>query len=239
MSFKKAILIVLCCVGWLIFPLNVTAEQAIQVGYTKDTVTIHEKAQLDSKEVGILHFNSIIAYKEIEDSEFLEVVYADADNYGFVERQHIVEESCDKKILNVPANKGVKNWMPYNIFSKASSQYALQKIAETDSEGLRTVKDRYCVALGSYFTSSIGQYFDLVLANGKIIPCVLADAKADIHTDAMNIFSRSGCCSEFVVDSKSILSPVKFSGDMSKNREEWESPVVSVIVYDKNALTDE
>ena len=95
-----------------------------------------------------------------------------------------VEEVMDYTIIDVPANSGFKSYMPYTaITSKNSNQYKLQHTeAYTGEHGIRQVDGRYCIALGSYFGKEIGTYYDLVLENGTVIPCILADRKADIHT---------------------------------------------------------
>lgn len=143
---------------------------------------------------------------------------------------------------NIPDYPGMKKWMSYKLFSKSSKQAALQQLAYTDEYGCRLVDQRYCVALGTHYGAEIGQYFDLVLENGAVIPCVLSDVKADQHTDSQNIFSNTTknlCASEFVVDPDTLKYECKTSGDMSKLYTEWESPVDTVIKYDTNILKQE
>lgn len=130
----------------------------------------------------------------------------------------------------------LKSYMGYTYFSKSSNQYALQQMATTDEKGLRVVDGRYCVALGTHFTDQIGQYFDLVLENGTVIPCVLGDIKADIHTDATNVQSANGCVSEFIVDESMLDYTVKYTGNTSIAYENWDSSVVEIIIYDYNIL---
>ena len=91
-------------------------------------------------------------------------------------------------------------WSYKCITSKSSDQYRLQQIAYTGMYGIRQVNGRFCVAVGSAYTTQIGQYIDLVLEDGAVIPCILADCKADIHTDTNNILTSDGSLAEFVVD---------------------------------------
>lgn len=134
----------------------------------------------------------------------------------------------------IPEYSGKKTWMPYDIFGSSSNQYKLQQECTTDEEGRRLYKDRYCVAIGSHFNTSIGQYFDLELENGEIIKCVMADQKADCHTDASNIFTYNGCMSEFIVDTDTLNQDAKYSGSMSSIKD-WDSPVVKLTVYKEYA----
>ena len=88
------------------------------------------------------------------------------------------------------------------------------------------------MALGSYFGCEIGDEFDLVLANGTIIPCIMSDEKADMHTDSNNIITKeTNCLSEFVVDKSALDISAKRSGDISSVCQEWSSPVVQIRVY--------
>ena len=96
------------------------------------------------------------------------------------------------------------------------------------------VDDRYCVTLGSHFGCEIGQYFDLVLANGTVIPCIMGDVKSDNHTDSANIITVStNCLSEFIVSKGNLNSDAKRDGNISSCCEEWKSHVVKVRVYKK------
>ena len=110
-------------------------------------------------------------------------------------------------------------------------------MAYTGDFGIRQVDGRFCVALGSRFTTSIGQYFDLILANGTVIPCVLGDAKSDAHTDATHIFTvANNCCSEFIIDRNAASSTVLKMGNCSWACDEWKSPVKTIRVYEKNVF---
>lgn len=145
-------------------------------------------------------------------------------------------------MYTAPATLGFKSYMDYRtITDKTSLQYKLQnEYAYTDESGIRMVGDRYCIALGSYFTTDIGQYVDLILGNGTIIPCILADQKDDAHTDDMNAVTiDSDCVSEFIVDSNVLPNMVRLYGDVSRYDESWEARVTQVQVYDKNIFDED
>jgi hypothetical protein len=149
----------------------------------------------------------------------------------------------NKTIIQVPEcylKQDFKSYEDYrNITSRTSPHYRLQhEYAYTNSDGIRMVNGRYCVALGSYFTTTIGQYVDIVLANGTIIPCILGDQKANAHTDQLHIAHMSdGSIVEFIID-KTVLPEIpKKMGNISYSYDEWQSPVVQVIVYDINEFS--
>lgn len=166
------------------------------------------------------------------------------------EMQHVVHDASiiveDKAATNVevhydeyaaPKNSGFKSYMDYRmITNKDSKQYGIQEYyATTGNHGIRMVGDRCCVAIGSYFNVEVGQLFDIVLENGTVIPCVVADMKADVDTESTNmITSHNGCMSEFVVDTQSLDKNARLRGDISYCQDDWISPIASILVYDNN-----
>ena len=119
------------------------------------------------------------------------------------------------------------------ITAKASDQYRLQKsLGYTGNYGIRMVGERYCVAVGSYYTTTIGQYIDIELENGNVIKGILADCKDNAHTDSTNRINPNGSVVEFVVDANALDSTAKIMGDISYV-DDWNSKVVNIKVYDK------
>lgn len=133
----------------------------------------------------------------------------------------------------LPQNNGFKSYMPYTtITSKSSKQYDLQQIAYTGDYGIRMVDDRYCIAIGTAFDVDIGDCIDLILCNGEVIECVVADIKADEHTNADNITTRiNGCVSEFIVDTNALDSYIKKLGNISFCCDTWQSEVKNIKIY--------
>lgn len=139
----------------------------------------------------------------------------------------------------VPSNRGFKSYMSYKaITSKSSMQYKLQnQYAYTGEYGIRQVDGRFCIAIGTFSNASIGTYIDLILENEIVIPCIIADFKADIYTDSSNkVTSHNGCVSEFLIDKSALQTTAKKMGDVSYCKEEWRSPVKTIRVYEKNVF---
>ncbi len=161
------------------------------------------------------------------------------------EKEEVVEEVIPYTDYSVPSYGGFKSYSKHTKsdgrirYKESSLQYQLQMMAYTGEYGFRQVDGRFCVALGSYFTTSIGQYFDLILENGTVIPCVLGDAKADVHTDSSNIFTvRNNCCSEFIID-RNVADPMVIKmGNCSWACDEWQSPVKTIRLYEKNVFAN-
>ena len=152
-----------------------------------------------------------------------------------LEEQRQLEASAD--VYSLPSYSGFKSYMYYTaITSTGSPQYQLQQKAYTGNYGIRMVDDRYCVALGTRFTTQVGRCVDLILQNGTVIPCVLGDLKSNNDTDSTHTFTGNGCCSEFIVDKSAFSASDRRMGDASYCTQEWNSPVVAIRVLDKNLL---
>ena len=171
-----------------------------------------------------------------------------------IEEQHIItihqeevkEDIYDEQLLyqeyQVPSNRGFKSYMSYKaITSKSSPQYKLQtQHAYTGEFGIRQVDERFCIAIGTFTNARVGTYVDLILKNDTVIPCIIGDFKADIHTDSENIITNhNGCVSEFLVDKPVLHQMAKKMGNISYCKEEWKSPVKTIKVYEKNVFDGE
>lgn len=115
---------------------------------------------------------------------------------------------------NVPSGNEVKKFERYTLLTQWK-QAELQTLAHTDKNGMRKVGERYCVALGSYYTTEIGTKLDLVMAGGNVIPCVLGDVKSDMHTDSLHQRGRNGgCVAEFIVDDDKLPTEARTRGSV-------------------------
>lgn len=163
-----------------------------------------------------------------------------------IEETEEVQEEVEIEVITpegisfeIPDYPGMKKWMSYKVFSSSTPQGQLQSMAYTDSFGCRMIGQRYCVAIGTRYGAQIGQFFDLRLQNGAVIPCIMSDAKSPQHTDSTNTFSNTTpnlCASEFVVDIDVLENECKKRGDMSFLYPEWGSPVAEVILYELNVF---
>lgn len=126
--------------------------------------------------------------------------------------------------LGVPnINSSFKTWMSYRaVTNKRSPQYKfIHTYGWVDSEGfmrctgerdLGIEQDYYLVALGSYYGTNIGTKYRITLDTGNVFYGVLADCKADKHTNSTNQYARNKDIVEFLVDAKSLNKNVKRMG---------------------------
>ena len=69
----------------------------------------------------------------------------------------------------------------YNQWINSTGQRAVADIWDTlgrpSNRGIATINGRYLVAVATTF-GGVGDYIDIVLTNGEVIPCIIADAKS-------------------------------------------------------------
>lgn len=145
--------------------------------------------------------------------------------------------------LSVPdGNTAFKSYMSYTaITNKESEQWQLQQNAVTDENGLRMVDGRYMVAVGSYYSNTIGEKIEIELEGGCRIPAIVGDLKADVHTDEKNqyraVYDSDGNfisknVVEFIVDMNTLDKKAKNWGDISAI-EGFEGNVVGIYKIDE------
>ena len=216
---------------------KVYESKSWQNGWITANLNIRASPSLNSDILETYPFNTLIQYKKFND-DWAKIVYP--DGVAYVSSKYISNEELNYKCYSVPLTSGFKSYMPYTaITSKSSPQYKLQQQCQTGLYGIRVKDERYCVAIGTGFNADVGTYFDLILANGTVIPCIVADIKSDKHTDSSHMVTKeSGCLTEFVVDSGSLNKMAKKMGDISYCSDKWNSRVEKIRVYEKNIFKE-
>lgn len=205
-------------------------------GWISGEINVRESPNIESKILGMLNFNHNITYK-IHDEQWAIISYNDKQAY--ISRRYILDKENESTEYAIPENSGFKSFMSYKaITNKKSPQYKLQnEYATTGEYGIRTVNGRYCIAIGTHFKTSIGDYVDLILENGTVLPCIVADKKSSKHTEDNNIVTKhNGCVAEFIIDKEELNKAAKRDGDMSSCNESWDSQVFTMKIYQKNVL---
>ena len=147
--------------------------------------------------------------------------------------QVIVQQSIGTE-KDVPSNNSFKSYMDADtITSRNTDQYKLKdKYVIDEQTGIWTVDERYCIAVGSYYTQSIGTYIDVVMENGSTLHCILGECKRNRDTDYTNRQNQNGSVVEFIVNTSSMPSMVRKMGNCSYACEEMKGEIKSIIVYD-------
>ena len=181
-------------------PVTITPEQTTEVTTTAETTVTEPEPEKPPVQ-------SVINGEMLYDTEYVEYQLPDNPDYH-----------------------GFKSYEPYDLITAQSVQLCLQQEAVTDVNGFRLLDNRYLVAVGTFCNAPCGTYIDLLLENGVLIPCIVGDIKADVHTDETNTYTMATmCASEFIIDDT--ISPAAWYGDVSMVYEEWRGKVVGVRVY--------
>lgn len=206
------------------------AQEVFLQGWTSANVNFREKPTKDGNVMEVISYNTEVRYSDYNKDWYV-VWYG--ENRGYLHKRYLTDQKIQYRDYEGAKNT-TKSFMPYTaITSTSSPQYKLQQKAYTGQYGIRQVDGRFCVAVGSYYTTAIGTYFDLILENGTVIPCILADCKSDRHTDATKRVTFDGSLAEFVVDADALVKRIWKSGNISSADESWGSPVKTVRIYDK------
>jgi hypothetical protein len=130
------------------------------------------------------------------------------------EQKELLRQEQEKQNTNIGGS--FKSYTNYKCLSRKSKQWQIQTQAYTDHNGLRKIGDAYLVALGSYYGTTLGKQYQVVLVNGNAFQIVMCDLKKDEHTDSKNQATISdGSILEFYVDTAVLHKGAKISGDIS------------------------
>lgn len=133
---------------------------------------------------------------------------------------------------SVPSQNGFFSYMDADcINGVGTDQHKMKEDYRLDSSGIWTCEGRWCIAVGSYHTTHVGQYIDIVLKNGTTITGILADCKSDKDTDSTRRQNANGSIVEFVVNESSLSSEVKEHGSCAYAYPQWQSEVDHIDIY--------
>lgn len=174
-------------------------------------------------------------YQEVKiigktDTNLYKVKYGDKLGYLEGNRKELFTSHVPYVIKEGSSNSSFKSYEPYTaITSTVSAQYKfLRGKSYTGNYGIRMVGNRYCVAVGSYYTTKIGTKLDIYLSSGQTIKCILGDAKSDRDTLSLKKQNINGSVVEFIVDSNCIDRRAKLLGSFN---EIFKGDVASIKVY--------
>ncbi|MBQ9531241.1 MAG: hypothetical protein IJR70_04135 [Eubacterium sp.] len=138
--------------------------------------------------------------------------------------------------MGLPAVSGrTKTYAYYTaVTARNSPQYRLLNSSEctTDPEtGVRMVDGCYCVALGSYYGTTIGTKYRVTFSTGTSINVILCDQKANAHTDSNHQYAvNNNDILEFYVQGSAMPSSVRRGGDFGRYPK-FAGSVVSIEKY--------
>lgn len=147
------------------------------------------------------------------------------------------EQEVEIKLEVPDCDTSFKAYMDYTcITDDTTKQWELQQTAYTDKYGLRKIGADYCVAVGSYYSETVGERFKITLDSNNEFTVIISDLKKDEHTDSSNRYSPvydengdfySANIIEFIVDVEQLHSMVTTLGTVSYY-DEFEGNIVSI-----------
>lgn len=147
------------------------------------------------------------------------------------------EQEVEFKLEVPDCDTSFKAYMDYTcITDDTTKQWEMQQTAYTDEYGLRKIGTDYCIAIGSYYSKTVGERFKITLDSDNEFTVIISDLKKDEHTDSSNRYSPvydengdfySANIIEFIVDVEQLHSMVTTLGTISYY-DEFEGNIVSI-----------
>lgn len=147
------------------------------------------------------------------------------------EKRLAAQKSTTNPSSYEPAGGSFKSYTNYQLLSKSSPQWTKIQCnpnVYSDENGLRKVDGYYCVAMGSYYTKTLGDLFE-IQTEGGTFQVIICDWKDDSDTDSTNRYTvANGCMIEFYVDMTCFNSTARRMGDVSYASSIFQGKVLRV-----------
>lgn len=203
--------------------------------YAKTTVNIRASPNKKSKIVGKLYWNDKTRILKQVNKKWYQIQYKKKKRYVYV--KYFRENKIKYKSYSSPSSKTFKSFEDAKYITKnvnipqgkLKSQYHLDY-----HSGVWMVGNRYCIAVGSYYTKKIGVKIDLVLShNGRkhTLKCIAADSKSDNNTVNKHRIHKDGSIVEFVVNTKYLSLKSLKTGDVSYANKKYKGKIIKINVY--------
>lgn len=219
---------------------NATITKA-KTMYAKTTINIREFPNKNSKIKGKIHWNDAVKIIKRFNKKWLQIKYKNKIRY-------ICSKYLRKKKIRYKSYKDpiqFKNTNHFKSYEDAKDitnstelpHGRLKKQYHLDKSGVYMVNDRYCIAIGSYYTKEIGVKVDLILSNKKgkihILKCITADSKADRDTINKHRVHSDGSQIEFIVSINNLSKKTRLMGNISYAGKQFKGHVKEIRIYDK------
>lgn len=205
-------------------------------GYAKTIVNVRASPTKKSKIVGQVYWNDKIKIIKRVNSKWYQIKYKKKKRYIYA--KYLNKKSYKYKSFSVPSPKTFKSYedASYITDNKSIPQGKLKDKYHLDyHSGVWMVENRYCIAVGSYYTNKVGVKVDLVLSpvGGRkhTLKCITADSKADKDTINNHRIHRDGSVVEFVVNKRYLSSLTKKMGDISYAGKKFKGKITKIKIY--------
>ena len=203
--------------------------------YAKTTVNIRTKPNTNSKIIGRLYWNDKVEVMKKINKKWYLVKYKKKNRY--VCAKYLKKKRSKYISYQSPSSNTFKSYEDAECITDSSklAQGRFKKKYRLDYQsGVWMVGNRYCIAVGSYYTKKIGVKIDLVLShNGRkhTLKCITADSKADKDTIYNHRIHKDGSVAEFVVNTNSLSKKARLMGDVSYAGKQFKGKIIKIKIY--------
>ena len=203
--------------------------------YAKTTVNIRAKPNTNSKIIGRLYWNDKVEVMKKINKKWYLVKYKKKNRY--VCAKYLKKKRSKYISYQSPSSNTFKSYEDAECITDSSklAQGRLKKKYHSDKSGVWMVGNRYCIAVGSYYTKKIGVKIDLVLSsrNGRkhTLKCITADSKDDSDTVNNHRVHKDGSVVEFVVNTNKLSKKVRLMGDISYAGKQFKGNIAKIKIY--------
>ncbi len=203
--------------------------------YAKTTINIRAKPTTKSKIVGKLYWNDKVHIIRKINKKWYKIRYKKKNRYIYA--KYLRKNKARYKKYSSPSSNPFKAYEDADCITDNTklAQGKLKKKYHLDYQsGIWMVGNRYCIAVGSYYTKKLGVKIDLVLShNGRkhTLRCITADSKADKDTVKNHKIHKDGSIVEFIVKTSYLSKKVKTMGDVSYAGKKFRGKITQIKIY--------
>lgn len=203
--------------------------------YAKTTINIRREPNIESRILGCVYWNDPVKIIKKVNRKWYKIQYK--RKIGYLSAKYLKSKKSDSTVFTCPNSGSFKSYEDADCITNSNSlaQGKLKNYYHLDyNAGIWMIGNRYCIAVGSYYTKDIGSKIDLVLSyKGKqhILKCILADSKSDNDTINKHRIHKDGSIVEFVVKTRYLSRRTKITGDISCAGNKFKGKIVKIRVY--------
>lgn len=175
---------------------------------------IVENKKIDCCDCEQQYKDDMVALQSFDEVKNIVLKQTSKDTSDLQEQNIHNDENSIREEVSLPSiPTNIKSFTDYRVYNiEGTPHYRLQNQCCTDQLGLRRFGEDYCVAVGSYYSTDIGDRFEVTLDNGFVFTVIVSDTKADCDTDEQHMHTPcvnyngedSGNLLEFIVDIESV-----------------------------------
>lgn len=211
--------------------------EAGSIMFAKGTVDMRLTPDPHSKLLGRLYWNDEVKVIQKED-DAVSMVHFKSGKYtvGFVEHRHLRKHRTNCRTYRSPVSGYFKSYMDAKkITDRSSRQFTMKSQYHLDKTGVWMIGDRYCAAIGQYYSKHAGIKFDVILKNkdGKLhtLKCISGDEKDRRNTIMGDRVHSDGSMLEFIVNTSFLPRKARQMGNISFAGKQFQGSVYKIRVY--------